>query len=698
MNLRKFLFLFYFVLFCAATGWAEDWSVSLPRAVVTVNETATNNVVAATSASDNSHWYVLQQKRGSLTPAYDNGLGNNIMRASGGVNTIITNGQTLVNGVAQYLVRFIPGDYDGTYKIQFATGRYFGGTGQGTTSIPTCEYSDAKNYLVYNINNENQHIGINFTTDGTTYGGIVDNNGAGYNLSFWSTGQVTTTNGNNDWQINEVTLEEVTTVDVTYILQLNGTNLGQTTVEEKIGKAPTFSIPTDIVEYVDGSETLPDVITADKTSYTINTKYKDNFIFATDGSKEYSLKCRSNLFIYASSSEASTVSLTNEQPAYTTNDYRWTITGDWYNGFQITNKATDKHIAGPNASPAGGADASLTSDDANSYYDIKVDGSNWVFKQHGTQNSYLSNWGGYPACTNLKYYGVIDDGTRFVATALKDLDTEITEAFDALGFNETDKFDLTSSTIVYPQEFDQNNVKPAGINSAIDNYLAVSTTEEKKTFMESANGQILARYRSLLTSMSSNYDISSVKLTMKAEWGTLIVPFSVANPGDLDVYTCSGVEENGTTLTLTSVTGTIVHNRPFIIHGTVGNTYTFIGWDRRSKANHTEGVLTGVLGDDKYVPKDSYILAKRGDKIGFYQVADDNIKAATKNKCYLTLPESTSASAPAFFFPSDDDLTGIDSNITTTEDGAIYNLQGLKVTETVKGQIYIKNHKLFKAN
>ena len=84
MNLRKLLFLFYFVLFCTATGWAEDWSISLPKATVSVSETAANNVVAATSASDNSHWYVLQQKRGSLTPAYDNGLGNSIMRASGG--------------------------------------------------------------------------------------------------------------------------------------------------------------------------------------------------------------------------------------------------------------------------------------------------------------------------------------------------------------------------------------------------------------------------------------------------------------------------------------------------------------------------------------------------------------------------------------------------------------------------------------
>jgi hypothetical protein len=99
-----------------------------------------------------------------------------------------------------YLVRFIPTNVSGVYNIQFANGRY----------IDSSLNSGAQpgNYFFYNINNTDGHFAWNKTSDGTTYGSIVDNNGAGNTVAFWESGQVTWTDGNNDWKIYPVTFFE----------------------------------------------------------------------------------------------------------------------------------------------------------------------------------------------------------------------------------------------------------------------------------------------------------------------------------------------------------------------------------------------------------------------------------------------------------------------------------------------------------
>lgn len=415
--MKKILSLLFLALLCVG-GWADDWTVSLPEpSVVSVSETAENAFEVSTSADDNSHWYVLQQSRYGLTPVVDMGDSQTIKRTSGNVSTVITNGITNTSDALQYLVRLIPGDYSGSYKIQFATGRYFadGAKASGT-------YSNALNFLVYKINDTDGHIGINSTTDGTTFGDILDNNGAGYTLSFWGKGKVTSLDGNNDWKVYKATIAEA--VAVNYILQINGETIAQPTITEGVGLAPRITVPSDIVEYLDGSDQLPAQITKDKTSYTINTKYKDNFTLSVDGTKEYTLKCRDSLYAYASSADATIISLTTNAPTYLLqSNYRWTISGNPYTGFKLTNKLAAKHIAGPAAIPGNGAIAKLTTDDTNNCYDIKVVGSKWAFLQHGTPYSYLSNHGG-AGVKELKYYSEVDDGSQFVIEEAVDIDPQ----------------------------------------------------------------------------------------------------------------------------------------------------------------------------------------------------------------------------------------------------------------------------------
>ena len=419
--MKKILSLLFLALLCVG-GWADDWTVSLPEhSIVSVSETAESAFEVSTSADDNSHWYVLQQKRDGLTPVVDMG-GQIIKRTSGNVSSVITNGFTHTSDALQYLVRLIPGDYSGSYKIQFATGRYFaldGSNFEWGAKLKSSNYSSALSFLVYKINDTDGHIGINSTTDGTTFGWILDNNGPGGTLSFWGTGKVTSLGSNNDWQVYKATIAE--TVVVNYTLQINGNTIAQPTITESVGFAPSITVPSDIVEYLDGSDQLPAQITKDKTSYTINTKYKDNFTLSVDGTKEYTLKCRDNLYAYASSADATIISLTTNAPTYLLqSNYRWTINGNPYTGFKLTNKLAAKHIAGPAAIPGDGAVAKLTTDDTNNCYDIKVIGGKWAFLQHGTPYSYLSNHGGANV-KELKYYSVVDDGSQFAIEEAVDI-------------------------------------------------------------------------------------------------------------------------------------------------------------------------------------------------------------------------------------------------------------------------------------
>jgi len=164
------------------------------NAVMTVGEQS--STVDPTTENDDSHWYILTQTRGGESAMYDAGSGTQLKRAS----TTYTASYFAGKGAYEYrnyLVRFIEKGTD-LYNIQFADGRY---VASDLTSSST-----PADFFFYNINiDAPSHFGWNLTTDGTTYGNIVDNNGAGYTVSYWETGKVEATGGNNDWSIYPVT-------------------------------------------------------------------------------------------------------------------------------------------------------------------------------------------------------------------------------------------------------------------------------------------------------------------------------------------------------------------------------------------------------------------------------------------------------------------------------------------------------------
>ena len=268
--------------------------------------------------------------------------------------------------------------------------------------------------------------------------------------------------------------------------------------------------------------------------------------------------------------------------------------------------------------------------------------------------------------------------------------------YESLGFTAADKFDLLEgATVKYPNEFSwaQYNLTPAAINTAIDALEACATLSDKETFLATDNAQTLKRYRTMLTDYPSWGTPTAVSFEMKAEYGTLILPFPVVRPNDLEAFTCAGVEANGTTLTLTPMTGDFKHDTPYIIKGTVGAKYSLVGFDKGSRETHTSGCLTGVLTEGGVdVPGGSYVLSKYQNILAFYMVENGVSKNCPQFKCYFTAPAG-SANAKAFFF-NPGDVTGIDAIVTDGGKAEIYNVHGQRLNGLRKGLNIVNGRKV----
>ena len=255
--------------------------------------------------------------------------------------------------------------------------------------------------------------------------------------------------------------------------------------------------------------------------------------------------------------------------------------------------------------------------------------------------------------------------------------------------------------IISPNEF----AAPAVVNAAIDiikayNDASNPTLEQAQALYN--NYRIVDTYAQATNSYGS---ILSVPYTLKAQYGTIILPINYLKPNNVKLYSCNG-EENGV-LTLTEYTGGEPKNKPYIIEYTDEATmptaeepkvYQLIGYSNGAETtNRQEGWLTGVLQDETcYVPNGSYILSKYNGKLGFYQVEGNNVKVAAKYKCYLTINSPVQSAPKALFFEENGTVTDI-TNIFGGESNQrieIYNLAGQRIHRLQKGVNIVNGKKV----
>lgn len=253
--------------------------------------------------------------------------------------------------------------------------------------------------------------------------------------------------------------------------------------------------------------------------------------------------------------------------------------------------------------------------------------------------------------------------------------------------------------VISPNEF----AAPEVVNAAVDVLHAYTgaanpTLEQAQALYR--NYSIVDTYWNAATTYGG---LLSVPYTLKAKYGTLILPINYIRPNNVKLYSCEADVDG--VLTLVEFTGDPAKNKPFIVEYTdeatlptteAAYTYQFIGYKSgAATTNQTEGWLTGVLEDDQYVPAGGYILAKKDGVLGFYQVGADNVKAAAKYKCYLQPTSQTSAQL-AYFFNRDDATTAITNLLNGGENGKveIYDLSGKRLNNLQKGVNIVNGKKI----
>lgn len=164
-------------------------------------------ITAATTGSDNDHWYIISQDRGgTATPMYNTGYYTNLYRAATSVTPASLENQS-VSSSTIYLVRFVDAG-DGLFNIQFADGSYIVNPTTGTPA-------DGNNPKLTTFG---PHAKFAFTLiDGSTRfswnlhsatGKSMDNNGANGTVCYWGEGTVTDDTSTKSWIIQPVTFTD----------------------------------------------------------------------------------------------------------------------------------------------------------------------------------------------------------------------------------------------------------------------------------------------------------------------------------------------------------------------------------------------------------------------------------------------------------------------------------------------------------
>lgn len=252
--------------------------------------------------------------------------------------------------------------------------------------------------------------------------------------------------------------------------------------------------------------------------------------------------------------------------------------------------------------------------------------------------------------------------------------------------------------LISPNEFAKPNVVNAAID-AVKAYADASAPTLEQAQALCNNYTIVNNY---VTNANHNGGILDFEYNLKGQYGTIILPVNYEIPKGVKFYTCNGAENGVLTLEEASEA---IKNTPYIVEytgesgmseSTTPKKYQIIGYKNgAATTNQTVGWLTGVLEENGYVPSGSYILSKYKGRFAFYQVDGDNVKMATKYRCYLTIPADQPTAVSAFYLNGEGETTGINALLNGNNgETEIYDLSGKRLNHLQKGINIVNGQKV----
>jgi hypothetical protein len=195
-----------------------------------------------------------------------------------------------------------------------------------------------------------------------------------------------------------------------------------------------------------------------------------------------------------------------------------------------------------------------------------------------------------------------------------------------------------------------------------------------------------------LMAMTITYsDNHEVTINDKIGASTLCLPKAVSIPEGITAYTGT-LSDDKSTLTLSTISGTIPANQPVILEGEAGTySFPFATAEAATKVGSLEGNATAAAVTPSVENATICVLDKVNNELGFYKWEG----AIPAYKAYLPVP--TAASAPAIRVVYGDEpgnVTSIESIAAEASESApIYTLSGRQVKGQVAPGLYIKGGK-----
>jgi len=175
-------------------------------------------------------------------------------------------------------------------------------------------------------------------------------------------------------------------------------------------------------------------------------------------------------------------------------------------------------------------------------------------------------------------------------------------------------------------------------------------------------------------------------------YATLCVPFAYTVSG-ANVYTLTNAGESA--LTMNAVTGAVAAGTPVMLVGSSDAATLTIGSDY-ANAPQDGTALTGIFFAADVPAANNYFLGRQNGEPGFYKYGGGENLELKANRAYYAPTTSSTSFGFTLVANEDDDVTAIESALngqSSMVNGQYFDLQGRKVQNPVKGQIYILNGK-----
>lgn len=171
-----------------------------------------------------------------------------------------------------------------------------------------------------------------------------------------------------------------------------------------------------------------------------------------------------------------------------------------------------------------------------------------------------------------------------------------------------------------------------------------------------------------------------------AKYATFVTPYAVPVPQGVTVYRCFTVKTDRELVLAKQNVSNIPANAPVILYSENPVSQTFFGVAQNTSPV-TVGIFTGVYSDTP-APKGSYVLQNIDGVTGFYKVVDA-IPTVKANRCYITLPTSSSAKMLSFATEEETAINAINA-LTSGKIETIYNASGVRQPSLQKGMNIVK--------